>query len=61
MIAVVRMRWCPNTRAYLQRRTGEGMSKKDIIRCLKRYIARAAYTAIQHDLAHLTKQTPTGA
>jgi transposase len=48
-------------RINVQRRTSEGMSKKDIIRCLKRYVARAAYTAIQHDLANLTKQTPTRA
>jgi transposase len=61
MIAVVRMRWCPATRAYVQRRTEEGMSKKDIIRCLKRYIARAAYTVIQQDLAKLAKQTPAEA
>jgi len=61
MIAVVRMRWCPTTRTYVQRRTAQGMSKKDIIRCLKRYIARAAYTAIQHDLANLANQTPTRA
>jgi transposase len=58
LIAVVRMRWCPATRAYAQRRTKEGLSKKDIIRCLKRYIARAAHTAIQQDLANLAKQTP---
>jgi transposase len=60
MIAVVRMRWCPATRAYVQRRTAQGMSKKDIIRCLKRYIARATYTAIQQDLANLAKQIPSG-
>ena len=28
------------TRAYVTRRTQEGMSKRDIIRCLKRYVAR---------------------
>ena len=60
MIAVVRMRWCPATRAYVQRRTAQGMSKKDIICCLKRYIARATYTAIQQDLANLAKQVPSG-
>ena len=58
MIAVVRMRWCPATRAYVQRRTAQGMSKRDIIRCLKRYGARAAYTAIQQDLANLAKHAP---
>lgn len=39
-ITLCRMRWDPRTRAYVQRRTKEGMSKPDIIRCLKRYIAR---------------------
>jgi transposase len=40
---VVRMRWHPPTIAYAQRRTVEGLSKKDIIRCLKRYVAREIY------------------
>ena len=33
----------PATRAYVQRRTAEGLSKKEIIRCLKRYVAREVY------------------
>lgn len=49
--AVTRLRYCPRTRAYLQRRTAEGLSKRDILRCLKRYILREAYTAIIKDLA----------
>ena len=31
------------TRAYVDRRTEEGLSKKEIIRCLKRYVAREVY------------------
>ena len=31
------------TRAYVERRTREGKSKKEIIRCLKRYAARELY------------------
>lgn len=50
MIAVVRMRWHPDTRAYVQRRTAEGLSKREIMRCLKRYIARNIYHAIHADL-----------
>jgi transposase len=42
-VVLCRMRWDPRTRAYVQRRTEEGLSKKDIIRCLKRYIARELY------------------
>ena len=33
----------PPTRAYVERRTKEGLSKKEIIRCLKRYVAREVY------------------
>jgi transposase len=52
MIAVVRMRWDPATRAYVQRRTKDGLSKRDIIRCLKRYIARQVHHTITADLAN---------
>jgi transposase len=50
MIAVVRLRYCPRTRAYAERRTKEGLSKLEIIRCLKRYIAREIYHAFRADL-----------
>src|SRR5215203_3286497 len=42
-IVVVRMRWHPPTIAYVERRTAEGLSKREIIRCLKRYVAREVY------------------
>jgi transposase len=42
-IALVRMATCPRTRTYVARRTAEGRTKKEIIRCLKRYIAREVY------------------
>ncbi|HET9519229.1 MAG TPA: IS110 family transposase [Actinoplanes sp.] len=45
-VALVRLRWDPRTRAYAERRTKQGMSKKEIIRCLKRYIARELYRLI---------------
>ncbi|MFF9647294.1 IS110 family RNA-guided transposase [Kitasatospora aureofaciens] len=41
--ALVRMRYDARTRNYVARRTTEGMSKKDILRCLKRFIAREVY------------------
>lgn len=41
--AISRIRWDTRTQAYLERRTKEGLSKKDIIRCLKRIIARELY------------------
>jgi transposase len=51
MIAVVRMRYCPRTQAYAERRMAEGLSKREILRCLKRYIARQVYHALRADLA----------
>ncbi len=42
-VVLSRLRWDPRTRAYVERRTKEGKSKKEIIRCLKRYIAREVY------------------
>jgi transposase len=42
-IALVRMRSCPRTRAYVARRTAEGKTPREIRRCLKRYIARELY------------------
>jgi transposase len=42
-IALCRMKTHAPTRAYVNRRTTEGLSKPEIIRCLKRYIARDIY------------------
>jgi transposase len=49
-IAMVRMRSEPRTQAYVARRTAEGMSNKEIHRCLKRYIVRELYPLILADL-----------
>lgn len=49
-IAMVRMRSEPRTRAYVERRTTEGMSNKEIHRCLKRYLVRELYRVILSDL-----------
>jgi transposase len=46
-IVVVRLRWHQPTRDYLVRRTSEGLSKREIIRCLKRYVAREVFAALQ--------------
>lgn len=40
---IVRMRWHQPTIDYVARRTAEGLSKREIIRCLKRYLAREIY------------------
>jgi len=46
LIAITRLRRHEPTRAYVARRTTEGLSKREIIRCLKRYIAREVYAAL---------------
>ena len=45
-IVLVRMRWDSRTKHYVERRTKEGKTKKEIIRCLKRYVAREIYAAL---------------
>jgi transposase len=50
MIVVNRLRWHDPTKAYLQRRTTEGKTKKEIIRCLKRAVIRELYRALKTDL-----------
>jgi transposase len=42
-IVFVRMGSDPRTRTYVERRTAEGKSKAEIMRCLKRYVAREVY------------------
>ncbi len=56
-IAIVRMAWHKPTIEYVKRRTNEGLSKKDIIRCLKRYIAREAYKIITSSLVENMDET----
>jgi transposase len=46
LLAVGRMGWDPATKAYVERRTAEGRTKPEIIRCLKRYIARELYPVL---------------
>jgi transposase len=53
MIAVCRLRYCPRTQAYAAKRTGDGLNKREILRCLKRYIARETFHTLQADLEAL--------
>jgi transposase len=51
-IVMVRLRWCHQpTTDYVARRTAEGKSKREIVRCLKRYVAREVYRALVDDRA----------
>jgi transposase len=45
-IVLVRMRHDPRTRAYVTRRHTEGKTRPEIIRCLKRFVAREIYNTI---------------
>ena len=55
----VRMRFHQPTIDYVARRTAEGLSKKDIIRCLKRFLAREIYKRVMTDHhSHTPKLEP---
>lgn len=56
---IVRMRFHQPTIDYVARRTADGLSKKDIIRCLKRFVAREVYQRVMTD--HRTRQATTAA
>jgi len=45
-IVLTRLRWDERTRTYLERRTAEGKTKREVIRCLKRYVAREIHRCI---------------
>jgi hypothetical protein len=53
MEVVERLRHDPRTRAYAERCTREGLSKMEIIRCLKRYLAREVFRTLLADLRAL--------
>jgi len=42
-VVFVRMSHDPRTKAYVAKRTAEGKTTKEIMRCLKRYVAREVY------------------
>lgn len=52
-IVLCRMRYDERTRAYIDRRTAQGLSKKEIMRCLKRYVVREVHTALLADFDKL--------
>lgn len=64
-IVIVRMRHDDRTKAYVEKKTAEGKSKKEIVRCLKRYVANEVYHALMnpgraagnrgHDLGEIRK------
>jgi len=48
-IALVRLSNDPDTKAYAARRRAQGKTTRDILRCLKRYIAREVYGLLTHE------------
>jgi transposase len=50
-VVTSRMSFHPPTHNYFTRRTAEGKTKREIKRCLKRYIARDLYRLLEHPLA----------
>ena len=47
-IVITRLRSDPRTQTYVQRRSTEGRSKPEIIRVLKRYVAREVFHYLPH-------------
>jgi transposase len=46
-IVIVRLRWHQPTKDYMARRTAEGKTTKEVIRCLKRYVAREVFAVLR--------------
>ena len=46
-IVLVRLRYHEPTKEYMSRRVTEGMTKSEVIRCLKRYVARQIYPILR--------------
>ncbi|HEX5587866.1 MAG TPA: IS110 family transposase [Acidimicrobiia bacterium] len=56
-IAMVRLAHDPTTRAYADRRVKDGLTRRDVVRCLKRYIARQLYPHVVADINHANALT----
>ena len=52
VIALTRLRIDPASRAYAKRRTAQGKTTKEIMRLLKRYLARELFPLLKADLHH---------
>ncbi|MFB4284385.1 transposase [Nonomuraea sp. MTCD27] len=57
VVVLSRMSCDPSTRAYVERRTTDGLSRREIIRCLKRYVARQLYKIITRPQAPVTESS----
>jgi transposase len=59
-VVMVRLRWDDTTKAYMARRTAEGKTKREIVRCLKGYVARRIW-AVYRDYQNVTNVTQLAA
>ena len=48
-IVITRMVYDPRTTEYINRRTKEGLTKREAVRCLKRYVAREVFSLLPHE------------
>jgi transposase len=60
-IVLVRMARDPRTKAYVAKRTAEGKTTKEIIRCLKRYVAREVYKTLIRPAGRAISPSPAAA
>ena len=57
-------KYCPETATYLARKQAEGKSRKEALRCLKRFLARRVWqllrapVAVEHDHLPLEVKAP---
>lgn len=57
LAVISRLRLDPRTKAYVAKKTAEGHSKMEIIRCLKRYLAREVYFLLNPGIEYITPNT----
>ncbi len=57
LAVISRLRIDPRTKAYVAKKTAEGHSKMEIIRCLKRYLAREVYFLLNPGIEHIAPNT----
>ncbi|MEU5951507.1 IS110 family transposase [Streptomyces sp. NPDC047525] len=60
-IVLSRLRWDSRTQTYYERRVTEGKTRREIIRCLKRYVAREIYRLISASRKELNGTASRGA
>jgi transposase len=60
-IVMTRMSCDSRTKAYVARRTAQGKTTKEIMRCLKRYVAREVYNALVTQHSHHVRRSPDAA